>query len=449
MISEHASPLASLGGIDSGGQNVYVANVARGLADRGHQVDVFTRRESGGQPAWSFLCRGVRVVHVTAGPARVMPKEALLPYMGEFAENLCDFYESEMRAGRPYCVTHANFFMSGLVGLYARKSFGVPLVTTFHALGKVRRLHQGADDGFPAERLAIEESLVAESDRIVAECPQDQDDILKLYRGDPARLSVVPCGFDAKEMFPVAREVARAKLGFEPDGFSILQLGRLVPRKGIDNVIRALALLRQDYRECARLYVVGGNSESPDVTVTPEIGRLKTIAEKLNVADCVEFIGRRDRSVLRFFYSACDVFVTTPWYEPFGITPLEAMACARPVIGADVGGIRSTVVHEETGLLVPPKDPAALATALQSLIADDARRQKFAQAGFERARKLYTWAGVVRGLEAVYADAVCAATARPAAIRRKIQRRADVGATVPHAAANARRSVAQGTGRER
>jgi glycosyltransferase involved in cell wall biosynthesis len=174
----------------------------------------------------------------------------------------------------------------------------------------------------------------------------------------------VPCGFDGREFFPVPRLAARAQLGLPREGFAILQLGRMVPRKGVDNVIRAVAELRDAYDDDATLYVVGGNSDAPDDAATPEIGRLRKIAHELNVADCVHFLGRRDRDVLRLFYSACDVFVTTPWYEPFGITPLEAMACARPVIGSDVGGIRSTVVHNKTGVLVPPRDPGALALHL-------------------------------------------------------------------------------------
>ncbi|HEV7822757.1 MAG TPA: glycosyltransferase, partial [Burkholderiales bacterium] len=332
-----------------------------------------------------------------------------------------DFCRAEKSAGAPYSLTHANFFMSGLVGLAVKHTLGIPLVTTFHALGKVRRLHQGADDGFPIERLTIEEALVAHSDRIVAECPQDEEDIIKLYNGHSGRLTTVPCGFDPAEFFPMPRDEARAALGLDRKTFSILQLGRLVPRKGIDNVIRAVAALKRDFGHPAKLYVVGGNSALPDERCTPEIGRLRSIARELNVADCVHFTGQRPRKDLRSFYAACDVFVTTPWYEPFGITPLEAMACARPVIGSAVGGIRSTVVHDKTGLLVPPKDPLALAAGLHQLAANSRRREALGTAGLVRARKLYTWANVVRALEAAYVDVVRANSPRTAASRARIR----------------------------
>jgi glycosyltransferase involved in cell wall biosynthesis len=414
IVSEHASPLAVIGGTDSGGQNVYVANVSMELARRGHQVDVFTRRDRVDIPTEVNMCHGVRVVHVPAGPAAILPKEQLLPYMGEFASSVIDFSRAEGQRRRGYAIVHANFFMSGLVGLQMKKTLGLPLIVTFHALGKVRRLHQGPNDGFPLERLAIEEALVAQADRVIAECPQDREDIVQLYQGDPLRLATVPCGFDPAEFFPIPRNEARATLGLRRDGIAILQLGRLVPRKGIDNVIRAVAALRRDYGVRAVLYVVGGDAEEPDEVATPEIGRLRRIAREAGVQDCVEFVGQRPRHMLRLYYSACDIFVTTPWYEPFGITPLEAMACARPVIGSEVGGIRSSVVHNKTGLLVPPKDPLALAASLHELVVNEKRRIDFGQAGWARAHKFYTWSGVVRELEAVYTDAVRAGSARPA-----------------------------------
>src|SRR5205085_10446449 len=139
------------------------------------------------------------------------------------------------------------------------------------------------------------------------------------------------------------------RLGWRQKAFIVLQLGRMVPRKGVDNVIRGVASLSGRFRKRAQLYIVGGATEAPDVRATPEIGRLMRIANEEGVAKQVTFVGRRDREVLPLHYAAADVFVTTPWYEPFGITPVEAMACARPVIGSDVGGIKSTVVDGETG----------------------------------------------------------------------------------------------------
>ncbi len=428
LISEHASPLAPTGGIDGGGQNIYVANVAQELAKLGHVVDVFTRRESASLPAVIEMAPNVRVVNVPAGPAKVLPKEALMPFMGEFADHLSRFFRSEERRGRPYAVMHANFFMSGWAALQIRKVTCTPLVTTFHALGKVRRLHQGSEDGFCDERFDIEAALVRDSDRIVAECPQDSEDIVSLYHGDESRIAIVPCGFSAEEFFPVNRLAARAALGWPGEEFRILQLGRLVPRKGIDNVILGVAELRKRHGRPARLCVVGGNSETADEKVTPEIARLKALARSEGIEDSVEFIGRRGRGVLRQFYCASDVFVTTPWYEPFGITPVEAMACARPVIGANVGGIRTTVVDGRTGYLVPPRDPVALADRLLDLMIHPARARAFGEAGRRRALESFTWAGVARDLVSVYREAIAAS---PALRARPVSRRSAHAGALP------------------
>ncbi|NYI01646.1 glycosyltransferase [Cupriavidus plantarum] len=408
LISEHASPLASVGSIDCGGQNVYVAHLARELGKRGYQVDVFTRRDKALLPDVVAFAPNVRVVHVAAGPARQIPKEQLLPFMPAFGDEMVAFMR---RDSKGYDVLHANFFMSGVAALRARAMLGIPLVMTFHALGKVRRLHQGSADGFPDSRFDIEDELVREADCVVAECPQDLEDLVELYAADPARVEVVPCGFDDGEFSPMDRGQAREALHWAPRTFSVLQLGRLVPRKGIDNVIRAIGCLRASFGVDARLYVVGGNAEQPSIEATPEIGRLAAVAEDAGAADLVTFVGRRGREQLRHFYSAADVFVTTPWYEPFGITPVEAMACGVPVIGANVGGIRSTVADGETGFLVPPRAPHALADRLAALAADPALARAMGQAGRARAEAHYTWSGVAAQMERVYARV---ATARAA-----------------------------------
>lgn len=401
LISDHASPLAVAGGVDSGGQNVYVAQVARHLAARGCAVDVFTRRDAA-EPAevvdWQ---PGVRVVHVPAGPPRFVRKEELLPFMGDFAGWMADFCR---RQGMGYDLVHANFFMSGMVAIRLQQRLGLPFVMTFHALGKVRRLHQGDADGFPEARLAIEERIIGCADRIIAECPQDEQDLVRLYGADPASITVIPCGFDPAEFAPVEKSLARRTLDLPADDPIVLQLGRLVPRKGIDTVIRGVAELRRRHGIPARLIVVGGDSDAPDENRTPEIRRLRAVADAAKIAEHVQFTGRRDRDRLRFFYSAADVFVTTPWYEPFGITPLEAMACGTPVVGANVGGIKHSVQHGKTGFLVPPRDPGAVADRLVELYRDPPLLARLGRNGLKRAHEHFTWQRVAGAIAALYED---------------------------------------------
>jgi len=183
-----------------------------------------------------------------------------------------------------------------------------------------------------------------------------------------------------------------------------LQLGRLVPRKGIDTAIRGLARLVRDHGVNARLLIVGGESEDPDPARTPEIGRLQAVAAEEGVSHLVKFVGCRPREALKYYYSAADVFVTVPWYEPFGITPIESMACGTPVIGANVGGIKYTVLDGETGYLVPPKDPQRLGERLACLCRDQELRNTMGWKAAWRARTLFTWNKVALELAAVYDD---------------------------------------------
>ncbi len=401
LISEHASPLTAIGNVDSGGQNVYVAQIAKRLAQQGHAVDIFTRRDDARLPEILHWIHGIRVIHVPAGPARFVRKEDMLPFMAEFSDYVVDFFAARTP---PYHLVHANFFMSGLTALRLKQVFGTPFVMTFHALGKVRRYHQGEADQFPDERFAIEEAIIRESDCIIAECPQDLSDLIHLYAADSDKVKIVPCGFDPEEFRPLERKLARERIGFADGVFLMLQLGRLVPRKGIEDVIRALALLRWNHAVAAHLVIVGGDHERPDPAATPEIGRLQAIAAELGVADWVHFTGRRGREALKYYYNAADVFVTTPWYEPFGITPLEAMACGIPVVGSAVGGIRHSVRDRKTGYLVPPHDPAELSDRLAYLCQHPAERAALGRAGKQRVNRLFTWSRVADLLNQVYEE---------------------------------------------
>lgn len=410
LISEHASPLGIFGGADSGGQNVYVGQVARHLAAIGYEVDVFTRRDQTDLDEIVEWHNGVRIIHVPAGPPTALCKEDLLPYMGEFTNFMLAFIDREHgldgqhRSRRVYDLIHANFWMSAFVAAEIKRQRQIPFVVTFHALGRVRRFYQGDADRFPDERFTIEDRVVREADCILAECPQDREDLLTLYHADPARIHIVPCGFDASEFWQVHKVRARRTLGLPQDDFIVLQLGRLVPRKGVDNAIRGVAELLNTHGVESRLVVVGGEADSPDPLLTPEIGRLQELSESLGVDDRVSFIGRRGREVLKYFYSAADVFVTTPWYEPFGITPLEAMACGTPVLGANVGGVKFTVKDGETGYLVPPNQPDQLAERLAFLSKHPEVLRLFSRQAMRHVSQHFTWQKVAGTIASLYEE---------------------------------------------
>jgi glycosyltransferase involved in cell wall biosynthesis len=377
LVSEHASPLAAIGGVDAGGQNVHVAALAAGLARRGHEVTVHTRRDDDALPERVVTQDGYHVVHVPAGPPRVLPKDDLLRHMPEFAAVLRRAW-----AQRPPDLVHAHFWMSGLASVAAAGA-GVPVLQTFHALGSVKKRHQGAADTSPPQRIELERSLCRTVAHVIATC---SDEVFELRRLGltSERVSIVPCGVDTSVFTPrgpVAPRSSRPRL---------LVLGRIVERKGHADAVRALTAVPD-----AELVVVGGPPAS-ELDAAPEVRRLRAVASSLGVADRLVFTGSIPRADVPAWVRSADVVLAVPWYEPFGITPLEAMACGRPVVATAVGGLVDSVADGVTGDLVPPRDPRALGQAL------DGRRAGYGAAGVRRARNRYRWSRVVADTDAVY-----------------------------------------------
>ncbi|UKT62598.1 glycosyltransferase [Pedobacter mucosus] len=397
FISEHASPIALLGGTDNGGQNVYVAEIALQLVKKGYRIDVFTRREDIISPEVNLFATNVNVILIDAGPNKPLPKEDLLPYMVAFRKGMENYIQKE---SIKYDLIHANFFMSGLVAMELKNSLNLPFVITFHALGHIRKLHQKEMDRFPKERVDIEEQIVQQANCIIAECPQDREDLINYYQADPQKIAMVPCGFNPKDFYPVAKMMAKVTLDLNPDEKIVLQLGRMVRRKGIDNVIIAFSKIK--YEGKIRLIIVGGENGSS--MNDDELNRLKQLVTKLSIEDKVSFVGPKNRDVLRYYYSAADLFITTPWYEPFGITPLEAMACGTPVIGSNVGGIKYTVKNGETGYLVNPNAPNELCERISILLNDEELLSKMSDNALNHVNKNFTWEIVAQQIDDCYQE---------------------------------------------
>ncbi|HLJ66903.1 MAG TPA: glycosyltransferase [Chloroflexota bacterium] len=410
FLSEHASPVATLGSVDAGGQNVYVDEVSRGLASRGYRVDVFTRWERPDAPEVLDWAPGVRVVNLWVGPPKWVCKDELWPLMPAFRDAVLRFMLTD---GTHYDLIHGNFWMSGWVGVELGRRCRVPTVQIFHAMGKTKQRHQGTADTSPAVRIDIERQVVRRADRLIAQCPAEAGELIDDYGASPERVEVIPSGVNTRLFCPVDRREARRRLGLDLDDRIVVYVGRMLPRKDIRNVVRAVALLRRDMDLPVRLLLVGGETPDPDPTATPEIGELQRLAAELDVADRLTFTGKRQPHMLRYYYGAGDVVVTTPWYEPFGLTPLEGMACGRPVIGSAVGGIAFTVVDGVTGYLVPPRAPQALATRLAQLLRDPELQRRMGGAALRRVRRGFEWPTVARRTAALY-EAVLEPAATPA-----------------------------------
>jgi D-inositol-3-phosphate glycosyltransferase len=399
FLSEHASPLALLGSVDAGGQNVYVDEVSRNLVRHGYAVDVFTRRDSPDPPAIVDWAPGVRVVNLAVGPATFVPKDDLWPLMPAFRDAVEQFV---VETGARYSLLHGNFWMSGWVAAQLATRLCIPVVQIFHATGKTKHRYQGEADTSPTERVAIEHEVIRSVDRIIAQCPAEEAELIDDYGADPAKVTVIPSAVNIDRYRPVARVEARQRIGLPSDALVIGYIGRMLPRKDPRNIVRALALLVRDFDRPLTLLLVGGETRDPDPDATPEIGELQRLAAELGVADRLLFTGKRQPDELRDYYSAVDVAVTTPWYEPFGLTPLEAMACGTPVIGSAVGGITYTIADGETGFLVPPRDPDALALRLREVLSNADLRVRMSRAARARVERDFTWDIVAARTAALY-----------------------------------------------
>jgi D-inositol-3-phosphate glycosyltransferase len=388
MLSEHASPLAAVGGVDAGGQNVHVAALAESLALRGNDVVVYTRRDSPDLPDSIEMAPGVTVEHLRAGPPEPIGKDDLLPYLPALAVELA----SGLREKRPG-VLHAHFWMSGQVAACAAPLLGIPVLQTFHALGTVKRRWQGAADTSPRQRIGVERAVARCATRIIATCTDEVRELVSLG-ADRSRIDVVPSGVDIGRFRPDGPVAARSR---RP---RLLSVGRLVPRKGVDDAIAALRWVPD-----AELVIAGG-SEPSQASGDRETRQLRECAASHGVLDRVRFIGRVPRADLPALIRSSDLVVCMPWYEPFGIVPIEAMACGVPVVASAVGGLLDTVIDQVTGVLLPPRRPRTLGETICALLADPDRRRALGRAGAERARTHYDWSRLAGLTERSYLRAL-------------------------------------------
>ncbi len=408
ILSYHTSPLAALGGRDTGGLNVYVRELARELAERGHHVDVFTRRIDPDAPQTVAIAESsARLVHIEAGPPRQVEKEALPAYLDAFEAGVALFVERE-RVG--YDVLHSHYWLSGVVGERLKERWGVPHIAMFHTLGEVKSRAR-VSEREPEPRLAAERAIARNADRIVVAGPDEQQLLVRLYGAEAGRISVVPCGVNLDLFQPVAKEEARRQLGLRDDDRILLFVGRIEPLKGVDILLGAAAQLESE-SDCFVL-VIGGDSSARD----GEMAHLRDLATELGIAEHVNFLGAVDHERLPLFYSAADVCVVPSFYESFGLVALEAMACGTPVVASRVGGLAGTVRDGETGYLVPWRCPEPFAERLELLLDNEELRRAFGQSAREAVER-YRWGNVAEAVISLDRELIEGASARgPAAFR--------------------------------
>ena len=391
MFSVHSCPLATLGGRETGGMNVYVRELSRRLSDLGIAVDVYTRRQDPCYPTEVDFADRARVVHLPAGPAAPYSKHRVWDHLPEFVDGVFDFISDH---GLQYDVIHSHYWLSGWVAMRLRPALDLPVVHMSHTLGYPKNAAaQLPWEQEPSRRLRIERQVLQNSDALVAESPASKRHMVRHYDVEPSDIAVIPCGVDVERFQPRDKQRARLDLSLPAAAPILLFVGRLQPSKGIDILLRAAAEIRRQRPDVCVL-VVGGGLDERDERETAELQRLQQLGAELGLHN-VHYVRAQPQETLAKYYAAADVFVLPSHYESFGMVVLEAMACGTPVVGSDVGGLSHTIADGESGLLVTPGDWRAFARAIARLLASPRLQGAMRQAGPERARS-FAWPRIVQ-----------------------------------------------------
>jgi D-inositol-3-phosphate glycosyltransferase len=404
-ISLHTSPLDQPGTGDAGGLNVYVVEVSKRLAERGIEVEIFTRAVCRDTPPTVELVPGVLVRNVVAGPFEELDKNALPGQICPFTFGVLRT-EAAYAPGR-YDLLHAHYWLSGQVAAVAAERWGVPLVQSMHTLGKVKNLALALGDAAePLARIRGEGEVVAAADRLVANTAEEARQLIDLYGADPWRVETVNPGVDLSVFRPAADCVAvvRRQLGLPPDAVVLAFAGRIQPLKGPDVVLRAAAsLLRLRPSLVDRLVVVIVGGPSGSEVGAP--GRLEALASSLGIAGSVRLEAPCPQPELADWYQAADVVLVPSHSESFGLVALEAQACGTPVVAAAVGGLRTAVRDGYSGVLVDGHDPEVWARVLSGLIGSPRKLAELSCGALEHSSG-FGWPMTADRLIGLYTDAI-------------------------------------------
>ena len=406
MLSYHTCPLATLGGKDTGGMNVYVRDLTIELGRMEIHVDVFTRSQDEHVPhVLHDLGYGNRVVHIPAGPETPLPKEEMADYIPQFVEGVKHFAEEK---NIHYDLIHSHYWLSGLAAEVLSDAWGgIPIIQMFHTLGEMKnRVARNKSDREGPYRLEGERHVLERVDRVVAATPAEQAQLEWLYKADMRKVITIPPGVELSHFYPIPLDEARQFIGLDPKKRMILFVGRIEPLKGLDTLIKAVACLRvKDLAEPVNLVVIGGDPDAAPEEMSAEMARIQKMCDELTVGKMVAFLGKRSQDTLPYYYSAAEVVVMPSHYESFGMVALEAMACGTPVLASQVGGLAFLVQDGITGYHVPDDDDQAVCEKLTALLGDEALRRTLGRNAARYARN-YAWEKIAAQIVGIYKDVI-------------------------------------------
>lgn len=401
MISYHTCPLATLGGKDTGGMNVYVRELTRQLGQMGIHVDVFTRSQDDHVPhVLHELGYGNRVVHVPAGPEHPVPKEELADYIPQFVEGIKYF---ACEKGIEYDVIHSHYWMSGIAAAALSDAWGgTPIVHMFHTLGEMKNRIARTDEEREGEyRIEGERQVLRRVDRVIASTIAEVTQLRFLYKANASKLVVIPPGVDVSHFYPIPADEAKMYVGLKPEDRMVLFVGRIEPLKGLDTLIEAMSNLQLEEKQRVHLAIIGGDPAASPREMSGEMARLQKLCDDLSVGQTVVFLGKRDQDKLPYYYSAAELVVMPSHYESFGMVALEAMASGTPVIASEVGGLAYLVKDGETGFTIPDQEPDTLCEKISWLLNDHELHASMSQRAVEYAQD-YAWEKIAEQIVGVY-----------------------------------------------
>ena len=403
MLSYHTCPLATLGGKDTGGMNVYVRELTRQLGKMDIHVDVFTRSQDDHVPhVLHELGYGNRVVHIPAGPEHPMPKQELANYIPQFVDGLRAFACDKKIH---YDIIHSHYWMSGIAAASLSDGWaGSPIVHMFHTLGEMKnRIARTDEEREGAYRIEGEKQVLRRVDRVIVATIAELTQLRFLYKADAKKLVVIPPGVDVSHFYPIPADEARSYIGLKPEDRMILFVGRIEPLKGVDTLLEAMSCLQMKESRPVHLAIIGGDPAASPEMMNAEMARLKNLCEVLGLDQSVVFLGVRDQDKLPYYYSAAEVVVMPSHYESFGMVALEAMACGAPVIASEVGGLAYLVRDGETGFTIPAEEPETLCEKLSWLLNDAELHAKMSAQAAAYAQD-YAWEKIAKQIVDVYEE---------------------------------------------